>query len=212
MWPHPGRLLRVTVRAHYVFMFIPVAGRRGPPADPLALADWRPGRLKAGDELQWRRKPRGIGQIPIEVTDGDAVLGRLLPQGFLGRTVEASTTRARWTFVAEGWGRKRCRAFGVESTRVPMFIGDKVAFRRRRVRMPSGVLLDWRQAGFRGAHYKLSHPGGPVILTARNEGGALRWRGTLTLGTAAPELDVLLPPTILFAVFLVFGSWEIHPQ
>lgn len=167
--------------------------------------------------LQWRRVKRLRGKMPVEVAAGDAVFGRLVPTDFWGKQYQAGTEGAGWRFIARGFWRRRCIAYpagewGPEAVGAPEVLAEsaRAGFRRRQVQIGDGPVLDWRQLGVDGSRYRLAVPdSGPELLSVRNTGGSLRWRGTIEVCEPARALGPELPLIVLFSLFLVFNSGEL---
>lgn len=157
------------------------------------------------------------GKMPIEVMAGEDVVGRLIAADSWGKDYRVATRDAAYRFIAHGFGRSRCVAGPREDPAnaairadVVLARGERAGFRRRDVWLGAGLRLEWRQLGMQGSRYRLALPNdGPELLSARNTGGPLRWRGTIEVREPALALGPALPLIVLFSTFLVFNSAEL---
>lgn len=162
-------------------------------------------------ELEWRRKLKLRGAMPIEIARGGEILGHLRPvkAGFASAVFEASWQSASWEFRRRGvFGPWLCEARD-NPTALPVVRQARTGFRRSRIELRHGPTLHWRQRGLTGSRYELTSPGGEPCLEVRNNGGPLRWHGTILVLAAGRELSEYLSLLILFSVFLALNSSEI---
>lgn len=172
-----------------------------------SLIEWPSSDAAPVDELRWRRVVRGLGIMPIEVFAPTGVVGRLVALNHFGTRYRVETSRASGEFVTDGLRRRARGSWEAAGVRAPLFEARRTAFRRRRVVLGSGEILEWRKRGLSGKRFSLSRPRPDAeLLSLVNTGGALRWRGTVRLRREALDLGPLTGPAVLVSVFLAFNS------
>ena len=147
--------------------------------------------------------------MPISIVGSDGPVGSLIATGRFGRRYHAEWAGEVWAFLA---GRVPARCWWVTRSNAPgvrILEANRSGFRRRRIQLMSGIVLDWRQRGWSGSRYELSGPRARLLLSARNLGDTLRWRGRVVLHEIPPDLGEAMPLLVLFSVFLIFNSSEL---
>lgn len=160
-----------------------------------------------GRDLLWRRLLRVRGPMPIALQRGIEVVGRMVATDALGRRYRATAAGVTWEFAAKGFLRNTCIARDAADRMVAM--AHRSGFRRRRVRLASGAVLECVQSGIAGRCHEVFSHSGDLLLTAKNTGGALRWHGSLRVHSAATIIAEDVPLLTLFLIFLAFNSNEL---
>jgi len=147
--------------------------------------------------------------MPVSIVGSDGPVGCLIATGRFGRRYHAEWAEEAWAFQA---GRVPARSWWATRSSAPdvrILEANRSGFRRRRIQLMSGIVLDWRQRGWSGSRYELSGPRARLLLSARNLGDTLRWRGRVVLHEIPPDLGEAMPLLVLFSVFLIFNSSEL---
>lgn len=146
--------------------------------------------------------------MPIEIRHGDTLLGGLVALDRLGRRYRGEIAGESWIFA--GGFRQKILTAHQEGSGATFAIAYRAGFRRKGIELASGAVLEWRQRGWVGRRYELGWTDGPVLITALNTGGMLRWTGDIRLKSLPAELEDAIGFLLLFVPFLVFNSLELH--
>lgn len=163
--------------------------------------------MTASEQLRWKRRV-SWGPGGIEIRGRDTLLGELVPLNGWGTRYRGEIGHESWMFTRRF--RPTTLTAYDERSGSPVARAYPAGFRRRRVELASGTTLELQQRDWHGRRYELGWIDGPLLITARNTDGPLRWRGEVNVKSSAVELGDATRFLVVFVLFLMLHSSELH--